>query len=115
MTIIPTGVSMRTVGLAERLTRYADYVARELNGLTPADATDLRVGPRMCVEAMHEAAALIELYEEALNAIADVSVFNQQRFAEDSDTDYFLRCFKAVKERALAALAKAHHPEEVLK
>lgn len=42
-----------------------------------------------------------------LKAIADESIFNQQRFAEDDDTDYFLRCFKAVKERCHAAIAKA--------
>ena len=41
---------------------------------------------------------------EALQEIVDESVFNQQRFAEDTDADYFLRCFKAVKERARAAL-----------
>jgi hypothetical protein len=44
---------------------------------------------------------------ETLQAIADESVFNQQRFAEDDDADYFLRCFKAVKERARAAIARA--------
>ena len=42
-----------------------------------------------------------------LKAIADESVFNQQRFAEDTDADYFLRCFRAVKERAHTAIAKA--------
>jgi hypothetical protein len=42
-----------------------------------------------------------------LEVIANESVFNRQRFAEDTDTDYFLRCFKAVKDRALAAIAKA--------
>lgn len=41
---------------------------------------------------------------EALEAIADESVFNQQRFAEDTDTDYFLRCFGAVKRKARASL-----------
>jgi hypothetical protein len=44
---------------------------------------------------------------ETLQAIADESVFNQRRFAEDDDADYFLRCFKAVKERARAAIARA--------
>lgn len=44
---------------------------------------------------------------EALRAIEDQSVFNQPRYAEDSDTDYFLRCFGAVKNRARAAIAKA--------
>lgn len=43
----------------------------------------------------------------ALKSIADESVFNQMRFAEDTDTDYFLRCFKAVKDAARAALAQA--------
>jgi hypothetical protein len=33
-------------------------------------------------------------------------VFNQMRFAEDTDTDYFLRCFKAVKEFALRRAAQ---------
>lgn len=44
---------------------------------------------------------------KALERIADESVFNQQRFAEDTDTDYFLRCFKAVKARARQALTGA--------
>ena len=44
---------------------------------------------------------------EALQRIADESVFNQLRYAEEDDTDYFLRCFKAVKEAARAAIAKA--------
>jgi hypothetical protein len=96
---------MRTVGLAERLTRYADYVARELNGLTPADATDLRVGPRMCVEAMHEAAALIELYEEALFDIRSC-ILCPVGPAPTLDE---------IEVIAQVALAKAHHPEEVLK
>ena len=47
-----------------------------------------------------------EAMREALKAIVDESVFNQQRFAEDDDADYFLRCFKAVKERARRALTK---------
>jgi hypothetical protein len=51
-------------------------------------------------------AAAPELYE-ALKKIADESVFNQQRFAEDDDAEYFLRCFRAVKKCARAALAKA--------
>lgn len=33
-------------------------------------------------------------------------VFNQQRFAEDTDTDYFLRCFRALRDRASQAHAK---------
>lgn len=41
----------------------------------------------------------------ALEKIANESVFNQQRFAEDTDTDYFLRCFGAVKKCAREALA----------
>lgn len=51
---------------------------------------------------------------EALENIANESVFNQQRFAEDTDTDYFLRCFMAVKGSARTALtaAKALAPEE---
>lgn len=43
----------------------------------------------------------------ALQTIADESIFNQQRFAEDTDTDYFLRCFAAVKKQARAAIARA--------
>ena len=52
--------------------------------------------------------ALVERVREleaGLMRIVDESVFNQQRFAEDSDTDYFLRCFGAVKTRARALLA----------
>lgn len=43
----------------------------------------------------------------ALKSIADESIFNQMRFGEDTDADYFLRCFKAVKDVARAALAQA--------
>ena len=43
---------------------------------------------------------------EVLQGIADEGIFSQQRFAEDTDTDYFLRCFKAVKDRARDFLTK---------
>lgn len=43
----------------------------------------------------------------ALERIENESVFSQQRYAEDTDTEYFLRCFAAVKNVARAALAKA--------
>ena len=46
----------------------------------------------------------VERLRDALTKIADESVFNQQRFAEDTDTDYFLRCFRAVKDAARKAL-----------
>jgi hypothetical protein len=48
----------------------------------------------------------------ALEEIADESIFNQQRFAEEDDTDYFLRCFKAVKDRAREALTAYRTSEE---
>lgn len=51
---------------------------------------------------------------EALQAIADESVFNQMHFAEDTDTDYFLRCFRAVKDRARAAIARASTQPPIL-
>lgn len=47
-----------------------------------------------------------ELYD-ALEAIANESVFDQWRFPEDDDTGYLLGCFKAVQERAREALTKA--------
>lgn len=51
--------------------------------------------------------ARISHLESALGKIADESVFNQPRYAEDSDADYFLRCFKAVKESCRRALSQA--------
>jgi hypothetical protein len=40
----------------------------------------------------------------ALQCIADESLFNQLRFADEDDTDYFLRCFRTVKHAARTAL-----------
>lgn len=89
--------SSPVTALVERLRRMAKciYIAVE-----PSVADDIADG-------LNKSAALIEQLVEALEVIADESVFNQQRFAEDSDTDYFLRCFKVVKERARTALSAA--------
>lgn len=51
-----------------------------------------------------ELLANVERMRVALEAIVNESVFNQMRFEEDTDTDYFLRCFGAVKAKARAAL-----------
>lgn len=51
-------------------------------------------------------AAAPDLYE-ALAKIADGSAFRHQRFAEDNDPDYFLRCQREVQKLARAALAKS--------
>ena len=52
-------------------------------------------------------AALAPDLLEVLQAIAGESVFNQMRFDGEDATDYFLRSFRAVKERARAAIAQA--------
>lgn len=66
--------------------RNVEFVAVALNAL-----------PRLLAD--------LEQAREALRKIADESVFNQQRYGDDTDTDYFLRCFDAVKQCARAALA----------
>lgn len=75
------------------------------SGITDAGFGTWRDGAEQEANARLIAAAPTLL--KTLKAIEDESVFNQQRFAEDTDTDYFLRCFRAVKERARAAIALA--------
>jgi hypothetical protein len=58
------------------------------------------------VAKLASAQALIDELVEGLEGIANERVFNQQRFAEDTDTDYFLRCFRAVKDHARALILK---------
>ncbi len=52
---------------------------------------------------------------ETLERIADDSNdsrFNLMRYAEEDDTDYFLRCIKAIKDEARAALRLANTGKE---
>lgn len=54
----------------------------------------------------HLIAAAPEMYA-ACKAVSDFSVLRTQRFAEDSDTDYFLRVIEELKELSRAVIAKA--------
>jgi hypothetical protein len=74
-------------------TRQAEVLTEALSRPSPSTPSE------GVIERLREA-------EAALRAISDESVFNQLRYAEEDDTDYFLRCFRAVKERARAALAR---------
>jgi hypothetical protein len=106
---------VKQIPICEKLERKVQVLPAQGSGFVSIDSKG-RVrsgsairndGKRLANPDGPEAAAIIKELVEALSAISDDSVFNQQRFAEDTDADYFLRCFKAVKERARAALTRA--------